>query len=91
MGSRDVDEVLHTTQNHLYAPILQKYMAGDVPEFDDDYGDPDTGISDVRYLPEIGSTDRGTPFIVEGHHRLVASRLRGEDSDTWEYPLRKLP
>lgn len=88
MGNRYYDETLHTSQTHLYAPAVQKYMAGDVPEFDEDYVD-DSGVSDVQYLPEIGSTERGTPFIQEGHHRLVAARLRGEDSDTWEYPLRK--
>lgn len=87
-GTRDFDEVLHTSQGHLYAPAVQKYMSGDVPEFDPDYADEE-GVSDVRYLPEIQSTERGTPWIGEGHHRLVASRLLGQDSDTWEYGLTK--
>lgn len=89
-GWRDYSEVLHTSQTHLHAPTLQKYIRGEAPEMDPDFMDDDVyGESTVRYLPDIATTDRGNPFITEGHHRIVAARLRGEDSDTWESRLHK--
>ena len=76
-------ETVHTSQGHLHAPTLRKYIAGDVPEYDADYGTEDRP-SDVRYHPEVGMTERGNKWVLEGHHRIVASRLRGEhEMDTW--------
>lgn len=89
-GYRDADEVLHTSQGFLDARAVQKYMRGEVPEFDPDF-DTEEGGSDVPYLPEIVSTEAGTPWINEGHHRLVSSRLLGRGSKTWEYGMEKPP
>ena len=82
-GWREPDEVLHTAQKHLHTPTLQKYMRGEVPEYDPDYAD-DSGVSEVEYYPEVMTTRRGTPFIGEGHHRFVASRLQDRGTNTWE-------
>lgn len=64
-------EILHTSQDYLHAPTLRKYMTEGAPEMDPDY-------DDREYLPEILHTEAGTPWIDEGHHRIVASRLRGD-------------
>lgn len=78
-------ETLHTTQDYLHAPTLRKYMEEGPPEHDPEYGDEER-----PYLPEIVRTERGTPWIDEGHHRLVASRLGGEYSTrVMSGPLKK--
>ena len=66
------DEPLNTMQNYLHGPTVRKYMnnpPGENPHFP---GEP--------YLPEVYKTTRGSRWIEEGHHRIVASRLRGDDS-----------
>jgi hypothetical protein len=79
-------ETLHTSQGHLHAPTVRRYMDGDIPEFDPDY----EGDFSHRYLPEIMRTERNTPWINEGHHRLVASRLNDySDEEVWQGPLFK--
>lgn len=65
------NETLNTAQNYLHAPTLRKYIKGNVPEKHPDYGNAD-------YLPEVLETVRGSKWIDEGHHRIVASRLRGD-------------
>jgi hypothetical protein len=80
-------ETLHTTQSHLHGPTIRRYMSGDIPEFDPDY----EGDFSHRYLPEVMRTTRGTPWINEGHHRLVASRLNEYPyEEVWEGPLLKM-
>lgn len=82
-------ETVHTSQTHLHAPTLRKYIAGEVPEFDEDYASEDRP-SDVRYHPEVGMTERGNRWMLEGHHRLVASRLRGDySSDIWHTDIER--
>jgi hypothetical protein len=78
-GHVNASETLHTTQSHLHAPTLRKYMAGDVP-----------GV-DPEYEPEVIHDPRtGRQWMGEGHHRMVASRLRGDSSaDTWQSHLRR--
>lgn len=63
-------ETLHTTQGFLHAPSLRHYMEEGPPEFD-----PQIYEEDRPYYPEVLRTTRGTPWIDEGHHRIVASRL----------------
>lgn len=76
-------ETLHTTQTYLHAPTIRKYMTEGSPETDPEY-------NDRPYNPEILTTERGTRWIGEGHHRLVASRLNKEWSrDVYEGPLLK--
>ena len=71
------DETLHTRQSHLHTPTLRRYMTGDTPASDPDYShDPDIG-----YHPGV-VRDRSKLWVDEGHHRLVASRLRGDYSTT---------
>lgn len=67
-------QTLHTTQKHLDARAVKSYMQGNEPEFDTEYED------NVPYDPELLVSERGTHWIDEGHHRLVASRLRGDPS-----------
>ena len=82
-GTVRPSETLHTSQNHLHSHTLRRYMAGDIPEFDPDY-------EDQEYLPEVMRTTRGTPWINEGHHRLVASRLNDYPyQEVYEGPLLK--
>jgi hypothetical protein len=81
------DETLHTAQQHLHAPTLKKYLAGDVPETDPEY-DYEDNPEPVPYLPETVVSESGRRWIDEGHHRIVASRLRGDVStDVWGGPL----
>lgn len=78
-------ETLHTTQDYLHAPTLKKYMEEGPPEFDPEYGDEER-----EYRPEVLETERGTKWIDEGHHRLVASRLnRDYSTKVWGGPLKK--
>lgn len=72
-GSISRHETLNTTQDYLHAPTLREYMTAGPPEVDP-YDDA------RRYLPEVFYTNRSTPWINEGHHRLVASRLNDEYS-----------
>jgi len=78
------DEVLHTRQSHLHGPTLRRYMAGDVPKYDPDYDYEDApGSSDVEYRPEI-TMHKDRLWVQEGHHRIIASRLRGDSRiSTW--------
>ncbi|NBX51274.1 hypothetical protein EBT25_15455 [bacterium] len=77
-GSVSRDEMLNTAQSHLHGPTVQKYMTEGAPEEDPDY-------EGRRYLPEVYTSLRGRKWIDEGHHRLVASRLRGDYSaETYE-------
>lgn len=77
-GSVSDMETLHTRQAHLHGPTMRRFMAGDVPEFD-----PEHAPHDVEYRPEI-TTHKDRSWIQEGHHRIAASRLRGDGSiDTW--------
>lgn len=67
---------LHTTQADLHAPTVRKYMVQGIPErkgrsYEDGWDDVD------KQLPEVMGTGKST-WIAEGHHRFVASRLRGE-------------
>lgn len=89
-GSISHYETVHTSQGHLHAPTLRKYLEGDVPEFDEDYAGDDGEPSTVRYHPEVAESPQGNKWVLEGHHRIVASRLRGEHSmDTWHTDLRR--
>lgn len=63
-------ETLHTSQRHLHLPTLQKYLKGDIPEYDEMYA-PD----EVPYNPEVLYDPHGNMWIDEGHHRIVTSRL----------------
>ena len=81
------DEPLYTTQKHFVARGIRKYI--DRPQ--DDPHDDDK--------PHLFSDDSGDLWIHDGHHRIIASRLRGEpyidvmrsenwgdDDRTTEYP-----
>jgi hypothetical protein len=78
-GGVTSDEVLHTSQGHLHGPTIRKYMQdGGVPE-------EDPHNEGRKYLPEVLTSARGHKWIDEGHHRLVASRLRGDfGTETYE-------
>jgi hypothetical protein len=76
MGRGHPYGTVHTSQAHLHVPTLSRYAAGDIPEFDPDYDyDDEPGTSDVRYEPETYEHG-GKTWIAEGHHRIVADRLR---------------
>lgn len=64
-------EPLNTTQQHLHAPTLRRYMTVGPPEMDPE-------DSEREYHPEVLRTENDTPWIDEGHHRIIASRLLGE-------------
>ena len=69
-------DTVHTRQSHLHVPTLNRYAAGDIPEFDSDYDyDDEPGTSDVPYTPQTYNYADKT-WIAEGHHRIVADRLR---------------
>lgn len=70
-GGVSSGETLHTAQSHLHGPTVKEYMTKGAPEEDPDY-------EDRKYLPEVYESLRGRKWIDEGHHRLVASRLRGD-------------
>lgn len=65
---------LRTSQSHLHTPTLNRYARGDVPEWDNDYIDEETGESYMPYEPETYQ-HQGKTWIEEGHHRIVADRL----------------
>lgn len=71
------DEPLNTMQTYLHGPTVRKYMKNP-PSKDPHFpGEP--------YLPEVYTAPRGSKWIEEGHHRIVASRLRGDaDTDVYE-------
>lgn len=70
-GGVSSSETLHTAQSHLHGPTVREYMKDGGPEEDPDY-------PGRKYLPEVLESARGHKWIDEGHHRLVASRLRGD-------------
>jgi len=70
-GGVSANETLHTAQSHLHGPTVRKYMENGAPE-EDPHGEG------RKYLPEVYFSPRGHRWIDEGHHRLVASRLRGD-------------
>lgn len=70
------NEPLNTIQNYLHGPTVREYMKNPPKNHPDYRGEP--------YLPEVYKAPRGSKWIEEGHHRIVASRLRG-DSDTEIY------
>lgn len=77
-GGVSSGEVLNTAQSHLHGPTVRKYMTEGAPEEDPDY-------EGRKYLPEVYESRRGRKWIDEGHHRLVASRLRGDyGTETYE-------
>lgn len=78
-------ETLHTSQSYLHAPTVLKYMYEGAPEFDPEYEGEER-----EYRPEVLQTERGTKWINEGHHRLVASRLNKDwRTKVWGGPLLK--
>ncbi len=70
-GGVSRNETLHTAQDYLHGPTIRKYMTEGAPEEDPDY-------EGRKYLPEVYQTEMGRKWIDEGHHRIVASRLRGD-------------
>jgi hypothetical protein len=77
-GSVSSRETLNTAQDYLDGPTVQQYMSKGAPEIDPHY-------PDRKYLPEVYETVRGSKWIDEGHHRIVASRLRGDShTDVYE-------
>jgi hypothetical protein len=78
-GSVSSRETLHTAQDYLHGPTVREYLKpGGAPEMDPHY-------PDREYLPEVYETPRGSKWIDEGHHRIVASRLRGDShTDVYE-------
>ena len=64
-------------QNYLHGPTVRKYMKNP----------PATNPKYPRelYLPQVYKAPRGSKWIEDGHHRIVASRLRGDTStDVYE-------
>lgn len=64
------NEILNTAQDYLHGPTVRKYIKN-TPKSNPDY-------PEGQYLPEVYTTVRGSKWIDEGHHRIVASRLRGD-------------
>jgi len=66
------DQVLHTSQQAVDAPGLRAYVdkPNNPEEWKDDYG---------YDAPQVFS-HKGKLWIHDGHHRIIASRLRGEQS-----------
>lgn len=81
-GSLSAHEVVNTAQSHLHIPTLRKYIGYDEPETDEDTG--------LAYNPEVAyNLDTGRIWMDEGHHRMVASRLRGDLSrEVWSGTFR---
>jgi hypothetical protein len=67
-------EPLYTKQTQLYKPAIRQYVdrPNNPEEFKDDYG------YDVPQLYRF----KDRLWVDEGHHRILASRLRGEASTT---------
>jgi hypothetical protein len=77
-GSVSSRETLNTAQDYLDGPTVQQYLSEGAPEMDRHY-------PERRYIPEVYETTRGSKWIDEGHHRIVASRLRGDPhTDVYE-------
>lgn len=73
------EERLYTRQSHLHMPTLMKYAAE--PHAWEYTVDPDTGLA---YLPQVYSDDvTGRQWVDEGHHRILAARLNGDDVRAW--------
>jgi|KBSMisStaDraftv2_1062788.scaffolds.fasta_scaffold73176_4 hypothetical protein len=77
MDSVRHDEPLHTSQAHLHGPTLERYMHEGAPETEFVNGEEDW---EVPYSPDVTEDRHGNTWINEGHHRMVASRLRGDYS-----------
>lgn len=76
-GSIRHDEPLNTMQTYLHGPTVRKYMKNPPSKDPHSPGEP--------YLPWVYKAPRGSKWIEEGHHRIVASRLRGDTStDVYE-------
>ena len=60
------DEPLNTTQNHFSAKGVRYYF------------DKNTNIDRNGEKPRIFADDDGELWIHDGHHRIIASRLKGE-------------
>ena len=77
-GYVEPSDVLHTNQTSLYAPAIRDYMEynpADRPPDENEEIEDEDGDSYFPDLPEVIDSERGKPWIEEGHHRLVASRL----------------
>lgn len=72
---------LYTSQTHFHLPTLRKYAES--PHEWEGREDPDLG-PEVPYLPHV-FWDEGTnrQWIDEGHHRIMAARLNGDDVRVW--------
>lgn len=82
LGYLTPSTTVHTAQSHLHLPTLRKYINYDEPETD-----PDTGLD---YHPTVlHNQQTGSVWMDEGHHRLIASRLRGDLSrEVWSGSFR---
>jgi hypothetical protein len=72
-GSRPV----RTSQTGLHRPTFLKYLEHGAPDWNPDYGS-EPGYPYLPYVFDYGS--RGNTWVEDGHHRLITSRLRGEQS-----------
>jgi hypothetical protein len=71
-------EELHTSQTHLWKPALEKYIKeGHEHLMDPDHANEDRE-SDMPYHPQTYDHN-GRTWIDEGHHRILARRMVGED------------
>lgn len=61
-----------TSQRHLHVPTLRRYGQGDIPTHDE--WPDEEGVYSNPYHPETYEHG-GTEWLLEGHHRTVASRL----------------
>lgn len=69
------EERLYTRQAHFHLPTLRKYAEN--PHAWESETDEDTG---APYLPEIYDDDvTNRTWIDEGHHRIMAARINGDD------------
>lgn len=67
--------VLHTSQSHFGSGGIRRYMSNPEAPSQGSEGRHEYGED----LPEVYSHG-GKYWIYEGHHRIIASRLRGEGS-----------
>ncbi len=72
VGALSPKETLNTAQSQLHGPTIREYMK-DIPE-----ENPYDSSDDRKYLPEVYTSKRGSKWIEEGHHRIIASRFRGD-------------
>jgi hypothetical protein len=64
-----------TSQRHLHIPTIKRYIHGDIPKLDPDYDIDESEGPNVPYEPETYHYG-GKEWVAEGHHRIVAQRLR---------------